>query len=84
MTNVPVTIFTAQECKHITSKEAKAASSISQEAAWGVITGEDKLSCVDFKKHTVSLVDDANVNIPLYIMCIKKMFNGEEYLQIIN
>lgn len=40
LSNIPVTIFTAQDCKHISNKVgAKVASSILQEVVWIVLEG---------------------------------------------
>lgn len=49
-----------------------------------MIAGEGKFSFTDFKNHTASLVKDANATISLCVQSIEKMFNGEEYLKIID
>lgn len=35
--NVPVTVFTAQDCKYIPNKETKLVSSFIKEVAWGLL-----------------------------------------------
>lgn len=84
MTNVPLTVFTASDCKHLTSREAKIASSILQEVAWGVIEGGDKLYLSAIKSLITSLPKDINITVSKAIDSIEKMFENEEYTQIIN
>lgn len=82
--NVPVTVFTAQYCRHIYNNDAKVASGILSEVAWGMVGGDNKLYIVDFKKHAVSLSTNANATISLCVKSIENMFDGEEYLLIID
>lgn len=84
MTNVPLTVFTASYCKHMTSREAKIASSILQEVAWAVIEGGDKLHLSAIKSLITSLPKDGNVTVSKAIGSIEKMFENKEYIQVIN
>lgn len=84
MTNVPVTVFTANDCKYITNKDAKIASNILREVAWGVIEGGGKLTFKSFKDVTTVIPKDTNATISKSISSIEKLFNGEDSIQVIN
>lgn len=82
--NVPVTIFTVQDCIHITNKEAKIASAVLQEVAWSVIEGDGCLNLVDFKNISSLLSDKRTGDVNLCLKSMEKMFDDIEKLQIVN
>lgn len=85
MSNVPVTIFTAQDCKHISNRVgAKVASSILQEVAWSVFGGDGKLKLNEFNNIISLLPKNINSTVSICINSIKRMYRGEEYLKVIN
>ncbi|KAI8058725.1 hypothetical protein BDF21DRAFT_390464 [Thamnidium elegans] len=84
LNNVPVTVFTARDCKYISNKEAKVASGILQEVAWCVLEGDGKLDIINFKSLISSLPKDANATFSLCVKSIEKMYDNEEHLQVIN